>query len=121
MIINGREIKFRRTVLGNCEIAEICPDKDINKFNDLLGGDYPTSQRAAAKFIAALSKGHEMWRKLEEPGTEARPITEEEALLLGDDDFGALFIAALNAFQGDGETTVETEEPRGKNAGGDGA
>ena len=123
MTINGREVKFRRTVYGNCKIAEICPDKDINQFNDLLNGDYVTSQNAAATFIAALSEGHEMWREYEDPGYKGKPITKNEALMLGDDDFGALFTEALNTFQGDGRQTVEAEEPKElkrKNADGDG-
>lgn len=120
MVIHGREIKFRRTVLGNCEIAAICPKKDINKFQDLLQSDYGTSQNAAAVFMAALSKGWEMHRHFEDPSYEMRPLTVEEALLLDSDDFNELFVEALAAFTNDGKPTVETEPPKGKNAEGDG-
>lgn len=114
MEINGREIKFRRTVLGNCEIADLCPDKDINKFWDLMKGDYITSQNAAASFMAALSKGYEMAREYEHPGYKGHPLTKEEALLMDNVAFNDLFSEALEAFLADGKATVEAEEPKGK-------
>lgn len=120
MILHGREVKFRRTVLGNCEIAEMSPKKDINRFDELLKGDYMTSQNAAAKFMVALSKGYEMNQRFENPDYEMNPLTVEEALLLDGDDFNELFTEALTAFTGD-KPTVEAEpvKEKGKNAEGD--
>lgn len=120
MEIHGREIKFRRTVLGNCKIAEMSPKKDINRFDELLNSDYATSQQAAAKFMAALSEGHEMNQRFENPDYEMHPLTTEEALLLDGDVFNDLFTEALAAFAGD-TPTVETEpvKEKGKNANGD--
>lgn len=112
MIIHGREIKFRRTVMGNCEIAEICPDKDINRFTELVSGDYATAQTAAAVFMAALSKGYEMAQKYEDPSYTMHPLTKEEVLLLDSDEFNDLFLEALDAFKADGKTTVEAEAPK---------
>lgn len=112
MTINGREIKFRRTVLGNCKIAEICPGKDINQFSALIEGDYPTAQTAAATFVAALSEGYEMWREFEEPGYKGRPVMQAEVMLLDSDDFNNLFAEALSVFSSDGKTTVEAEAPK---------
>lgn len=123
MVIHGREIKFRRTVLANCEIAELSPDGDINKFEKLLQGKYALAQRSAAAFMAAMSKGYEMERQYEEPGYQMRPLTVEEALLLDNDAFNDLFAEALAVFADDGKTTVDAEAPKqkGKNADGDGA
>lgn len=112
MIIHGREVKFRRTVLGNCEIAEICPDKDINKLIDLISGDFVTAQTAAAVVIAALSKGYEMARHFEDPSYVMHPCTQEEAMLLDSEEFNTLFSEALDAFTADGKTTVEAEAPK---------
>jgi len=119
MEIHGREIRFRRTVLGNCEIAEICPDKDINKFNDLISGEYAIAQRAAAAFMVAMNKGYEMNAKYENPEHVERPLTMEEVLLLDNDTFNDLFLEALSVFADDGRVTVEAEEPKGKNGNGD--
>ncbi len=119
MVIHGREIKFRRTVFGNCEIAKICPGGDINNFNQVINGDYATAQTAAAVFIAALSEGYEMNEAYEHPDYTPRPLTKNEALLLDSEEFNALFAEAMAAFVEDGKTTVQTKEPKGKNASGD--
>lgn len=109
MEIHGREVRFRRTVLGNCKIADNSPGGDINRFNELLTGDYATAQRAAAVFMAAMSEGYEMARQYDEPGYTMRPLSVDEALILDTDEFNALFAEAMGAFAADGETTVETE------------
>ena len=115
MIIHGREVRFRRTVLGNCEIAEVCPGKDISRFGEVVQEGYSSAQKAAAVFVVAMSKGWEMNQKYENPGYEMRPLTTEEVMLLGDEEFAALFQEAFDAFGADGKTTVEAEEPKGKN------
>ena len=122
MEIHGRKIHFRRTVLANCEIAEACPDGDINRFNELLQGSYSVAQKAAALFMSVLSKGYEMEQKFNDPAYIERPLTEAECLLLDNDDFNNLFAEAMSVFTDDGKVTVETEEPKakGKNATGGG-
>jgi len=119
MEIHGREIHFRRTVLGNCEIAELCPGKDINKFAELIQGDYSTAQKAAAAFIVAMNKGYEMAMAFEDPGHSGKPLTLEEVMLLDNDAFNNLFEEALKVFADDGKTTVDAEPVKGKNASGD--
>ena len=109
MQIHGREIKFRRTVMGNCKIADASPGGDIGRLDELLNAEYGTAQRAAALFMAALSEGYEMNQHYEDPNYTMRPLTEEEALLLDSDEFNALFAEALGAFVADGKQTVEAE------------
>ena len=113
MEVHGREIRFRRTVLGNCEIADLCPKGDINRFGEVLQkGTYSQQQMLGAKFMVALSKGYEMTRKYAEPDYTPNPLTAEEALLLDDQTFNDLFMEAMNAFIDDGKTTVETAPPK---------
>lgn len=120
MEIHGRDIKFRRTVLATCEIAEKSPKGDVNQYDKLLQSkEYAVSQKAAADFMAALSKGYEMAREFEEPGYKANPITAAEILSLDDETFNGLFMEALRAWTGDALTTVEAEAPKGKNVAGD--
>lgn len=121
MEIHGREIHFRRTVLANCEIAEACPEGDINKLDAVLHDKYAVAQKTAAVVMAALSKGYEMEQHFNDPSYKMRPLTVDEALLMDNDDFNALFVEALNVWADDGKTTIETEEPKakGKNATGD--
>ena len=116
MQIHGREIGFRRSVLATCRIAEICPGKDLNKLGDLLGGDIVTALETAVTFVCALNEAYEQHRKLEEPGYIPNPLTKEELLDDTEDTLMALVMDAVSVFQADGQTTVETEVPKGKNA-----
>lgn len=113
MKINGREVKFMRTVMSTCKIAEICEDGDIKNAGKLFEGNYQTSQKAAAKFIAIMSEGYEQNRKFNVAGYEPRPLTEEEALSLSEDEFGECFKEAVGSYSGE-KPTVESEPVKGK-------
>jgi len=113
MVINGREIKFLRTVLATCKIAEICKDGNIENAGILFEGKYQDSQKTTAKFIAIMSEGYEMNRKFEEPGYEPRPLTAEEALNLTEKDFEKCFVEAVSAYTGE-KITVQSEPVKGK-------
>ena len=109
MVVFGKEVNFRRSVQANCEIAEICPDGDINKFNDLINGPYKPAQTAAARFMAAMSRAYEDYANFTDPEHKADPVTERELMMLDGDEFNDLFPQALSVFADDGKTTVETE------------
>ena len=114
MNINGRDVRFLRTVMANCKIADICKDGDIANGKDLFSGSYQESQINGAKFMAILSEGYEQNKKFREGGDyEPRPLTEEEALNLTDDEFSELFREAYEAYTAE-KPTVETEAVKGK-------
>lgn len=113
MVINGREIRFLRTVLATCKVAEICKDGNIENAGTLFEGRYQDSQKTTAKFIAIMSEGYEMNKKFEEPGYEPRPLTAEEALNLTEKDFDKCFREAVEAYTGE-KITVQSEPVKGK-------
>lgn len=128
MEIHGREIGFKRTVLATCEIAELSPKGDIKQFDKLLmSKEYAVTQKAAAGFIAALSKGYEMAKAFEDLDYKPRPLTFDEVMCLDNDAFNELFQEAITAWLGE-KVTVEAEDEaeevkvkgKGKNAEGDG-
>lgn len=115
MKVNGRDIRFMRTVKANCILADHAPDGDITKYTDIWeSGDYKRSQEASAVFISALSDGYESFKAFSEPGYKPNPISYDEAISLPDDLFNDLFMESLKAFQEDGKITVETEADPGK-------
>lgn len=116
MEINGREIGFRRSVYATCKIAEVCPGHDLGKLGEMLGGDIVTALETAVTFVCALNEAYEQHRKLETPGYTPNPLTKEELLDETEDTLMALVMEAVSVFQHDGETTVEAEAPKGKNA-----
>ena len=113
MIINGRDIQFRRTVKATCDVADICPEGDVKNLDKLFEGKYQNSQAKAAKFMAILSEGYEMGKKFADPTYRPNPLTEEEALYLSEDDFNSLFSIAVNEWTG-GTPTVETKPTKSK-------
>lgn len=113
MIINGRDIRFRRTVKATCEIADICPQGDISKIDELFAGKYQSSQINSAKFMAILSQGYEMSQKFADPDYKPNPLTEEEVMYLSEEDFNSLFSLAVSAWLGE-KPTVETKPQKGK-------
>ena len=101
MNINGREIRFFRSVLANCEISEVSPEGDINRLltDQLIGGTYAVSQKAAATIITALSKGYEFAQAAKDTKYKPRPLNMNEVLSL----------KAMTEFYNGGKITVEAE------------
>ena len=113
MEINGREVKFCRTVYANCKIADICENGDIKNVGKLFDGGYRHSQTSAAKFIAFLNEGYEQKMKFAEPGYKPNPLSEEEVLSLDEIDFAQIFDEAVEAWTGE-KPTIETAPVPGK-------
>ena len=60
MEINGREIKFLRTVKATVDIAKLCPDGNIERLGELFNGDLSTTLETGTKMIHYLNEGYEM-------------------------------------------------------------
>ena len=113
MIIRGREIKFLRTVLATCEIADLCPDGKISKIGAIFSGTDMKVTRNEAEMIHALNKGYEMNARFEDPEHEVNIISVDELLNLTNKQFEELFAEAVAAFQSE-VPTVEVEEKKSK-------
>lgn len=115
MELNGREIGFRRSILATTKIAEACPNHDLAKLGDALGGDIIVGMETAITFVCALSEAYELHRKREEPGYVPNPLTREELLDETEDTLMELVNEGVQVYMNDGKTTVEAEAPKGKN------
>ena len=114
MIINGREIKFLRTVKATAEIAKICPDKDISNLTVIFSQDFPTSVEAGAKIIHFLNEGYEMNKHVMDRSYKPQPLEVDEILCLDNDTFQLLMESAMKGLNNGAETSVEIEEPKKK-------
>lgn len=114
MKVHGREIGFLRTVKTTCDLAELCPDKDIEKLQVLLDGDIATAQKTAASLIQFLNEGYEMSRHFEDPQYKPHPLTKDEILYLDEETYKALFEEAVQAFMAGAAQTVEVEPTKSK-------
>ena len=54
MIINGREIKFLRTVKATSELSKICPNGDLSRLPELFTGDLSTTLETGATISVPL-------------------------------------------------------------------
>lgn len=118
MEIYGKEIKFFRSVGATCEIAEICPDKDINKMMDLFNKDYPSKVLLMATTVSAMNKGYEMHEAIEAKhrgeSYKATWLSVEECESLDSDTLMELFTEAIDSVNGGGKQSVKAKPKAGK-------
>lgn len=109
MIINGKEVRFCRTVWSNCKMTEAAPDHDLEKFYaKFQSPDVSERYFYAASFIVALNEGYEKKHALE-TGEPPEPLTIDAVLSLEEDDFLTLLNEATEAFKADGKRTVNAQ------------
>lgn len=107
MIIHGKDIRFRLTVGASGEIADLCPDRDINRIGDMLSGAYGDSIITTEKFCRILNKWYVRCERF--AGRKADSLEEGETLTLDADEFKLLMAEAMKVFQLDAKTEIETE------------
>lgn len=113
MKVQGREIKFLRTVKTNFDIAEICPEHKLERMGDLFGDDSLESLQNMVKFIILMNKGYEEAKHYEDPSHEIKLLEEDEMMYMPNDTMNELFQDAVNAFMGI-KQTVEVEPSKSK-------
>lgn len=115
MTIHGRDIGFRISVGATSELAEMCPDKDINRLSELMDSPSVIGQiDAAMKIMAIASKWYEEEEHYLDPSYKQNPLTVNELMCLTNDDILSLQNELFKAFNVDAETTVHTEEVKKK-------
>ena len=116
MELNGRKVKFRRSVYADHKIAKVSPGHDPNKLGKLLqSGDLVAGLETMIAFVCAMSEAYEKHMKRENPDYVPNPVTEEELMDETSDTLSDLFMEAAAVFTSDGKATVEAEAPKGKN------
>lgn len=108
MKVNGREIKFLRTVLATCNVVEKCANGDADNLESIFDGGYVKAQKTGADFIVELNAGYETAQTFKDSEYVPHPLTAGEVLSLSEEEFGELFSEALTAWTGE-KVTVETE------------
>lgn len=119
MKLNGREIKFKRTIWATIAVSAMCPDKDPMKIDTILRENFADGNLAAAQFVCILSEGYERQRAFEAAQSgkeyEPNPLTMDEIMNLEDFDiFQDLFLEAAQVWKSDSKQTVETQPTPGK-------
>lgn len=108
MVVNGREIRFKRTILANCNIIDKLAGGDAENLDRIFDGGYVKSQKAAADFIVEMNAGYETSQTFTDKEYVPRPLTQGEVLSLEESEFETLFTEALSVWTGE-KVTIETE------------
>lgn len=114
MEINGREIKFLRTVKATSDLAKICPDGNIERLGELFNGDLSTTLETGAKIIHFLNEGYEMNKHFMDRSYQPKVLGVDEIMYLDDKTFTELMQSAMEGMGVGAETTIELEEPKKK-------
>ena len=114
MEINGREIKFLRTVKATSDLAKLCPDGNIERLGELFQGDLPTTLETGAKIIHFLNEGYEMNRHFMDRSYQPQIIGVDEIMYLDDQTYAKLMQSAMEGLGVGAETTIEVEESKKK-------
>ena len=107
MEIFGEEYGFSLTVGASAEIADLCPDGDLNRMNEVLESRYSKAIDFTASFIVAMAKGFDDARRYAGEEITHKPLTADMVKALPSDVFGKVQAAALAAFKEDTRSTVE--------------
>lgn len=109
-MIDINEIRFERTVWAERQLAKLCPNNNIQKFQEVLATEDTTKQFDALEdMILILHQAYE--RKMKFLGKKFEPIelTREVLECFNEEDLANLATRAFADFKIDGEVTVDIE------------
>lgn len=114
MEINGREIKFLRTVKATSDLSKLCPDNNIERLGELFQGDLSQTLETGAQIIHLLNEGYEMNKHFMDKSYQPNIISVDEVMYLDTNTYTELMQSALAGIANGAETTIEVEEPKKK-------
>lgn len=104
------DLKFERTVWAERQLAKLCPNNDIKKFNDMLETDDTVKQFDLMEdMIIIMHQAYERKKKFLGEEFEHIEVTREMLEMLNEDELSALAVRAFDDFKTDGKVTVEAE------------
>lgn len=116
-MIDINEIRFERTVWAERQLAKLCPNNNIQKFQEVLATEDTTKQFDALEdMILILHQAYE--RKMKFLGKKFEPIelTREILECFNEEDLANLATRAFADFKIDGEVTVDIEPAKKEKA-----
>lgn len=116
-MIDINSIRFERTVWAERQLAKLCPNNNIQKFQEVLATEDTTKQFDALEdMILILHQAYE--RKMKFLGKKFEPIelTREILECFNEEDLANLATRAFADFKIDGEVTVDIEPTKKEKA-----
>lgn len=107
MIIHGKDIRFKLTTGASGEIADLCPNRDLNRIAEMMSGAFGDSVRICDKFCVILNKWYVRAEKF--AGRKADSLEEGEILVLDPDEYAQVMKEAMSVFRADTKQEVEVK------------
>lgn len=108
-----KELKFKRTIWANIQLAKLAPGNNIQRLGEVLGSDDFTVQIGAMmSLIRIMNEGYERQAHFNDPTHEMDVITMEELENLTEEELVELSNRAFADLIEDGKTTVEAEQEK---------
>lgn len=114
MKIYGREYGFRLSVGAAMEIAELCPDKKLEKMEELLNAGTIEALDVMCTIAEIESRAYEQAKAFETGETPQPHLTREMARSLDLRQINQISQEAMEAFHADGKQTVEVDAEASK-------
>ena len=110
MTINNKDYGFKLTVGASVQIARLCPNGDLSRIGEAVGGEYGNTVEAMCEIITALNNGFAASEEFE--GREANRIKKEELFSLSPSDFMEVQTEAMKAFGIDISGEIEVKSTK---------
>ena len=114
MKIFGEDYGFMLTIGASAAIAKLCPDGDISRMSEVIGGNYADAVNFSAKFIVAMANGYDEKKRFDGEEVSHKPLTIDMVMALPGSIFTEVQAAALAAFGEDIKPSVETKPSKKK-------
>lgn len=114
MKINGKDIRFLRTVKATADLAELCPDGNIERINELFESGINGAIKTGASIIHFLNEGYEMNRHFADPEYKPEIISVDEIMYLEDSVYTELLNEAIQGFTNGAKQMIEVEPSKKK-------
>lgn len=114
MYLHGREIKFKFTIAASIEVSKMCKDGKLENIASIFEGTYEEVAHNNNMFIIALHKGYIDSMKFEDPKFDEKVLTEDELLMMDNQEYSKLQDEAYAAYYGDSKRNVQTEPVKTK-------
>ena len=112
--IYGEEYGFKLTIGASAAIADLCPDGELERMDEVLQGKVSDTLKFTASFIEAMAKGFDDAKRYAGEEVTHRPLTADMVMSLPSADFREIQAAALASFREDLQQTVEVAPAKKK-------
>ena len=109
-MFNVKDYGFRLTVGASVQIAKLCPNGDLSRIGEAVGGEYANTVETMCEIIVALNNGYAASEEFE--GRTAARITKDQLYAMDPATFAEMQNKAMKAFGVDVKGEIEVKSTK---------